>query len=245
MNKLISAEWYRARKCNHLFRWTLIVMAFFTYIGFYESGILDDNLTVTQGFAGIVGTTSAGLVYISLIIAASLAISYENKLLHFDMMAGNKISHIIISKVIVMAPVTTLFMSLCIGACALYGASKTGVGDVKLLLEYIGIYTCINFRLITVSLLIMTIFKGVIGVLVVFVRVTLIDMIPMVILSMMIEDGHSVSDFAKVISSMQYSYLNGEPLEGKFVALVIISMVVEIIVMYVLSYISHKKKLFY
>lgn len=221
------------------------MIAFFTLIGFFDSGILDGDKTVLEGFSSIMEITSASLVYVTLIIAVSLAVSYENKILHFDMMAGNKISHIIISKVIVTAPVVALFMTLCVGVVSLYGASKGGVGDTKLLLEYLGIYTCINFRVITVALLIMTIFKGAVGALVVFIRVAIIDMVPMVILTMMIEDGKDVGDIPKFISSMQYTYLNGAPLESSFVIVVIVSMVVEILLMYVLSYISHKKKAFY
>lgn len=245
MNRLISAEWYRARKCSRLLLWTFVLIALFVYLGFYESGIMEDQLTVVQGFGGFVGPISACFVYVSLIIAANLAISYENKVLHYDMMAGNKISHIILSKIIVLAPLITLFMTLCTGVVAIYVASKNGSGDMKILLSYFGVFTCINFRIITVTLLIMTIFKGTIGALFVFVRVTLLDMIPMVILMMLMEEGHDVGNFAKMIPSMQYNFLDGKPLESSFVILVIVSMVVEITIMYVLSYISHKKKLFY
>lgn len=245
MNKLINAEWYRFKKCNNLFFWTLILIVFFTYIGFFDSGIIDVKIPVTEGFSDLTGMMSSSIVYVTLIIAFNLAISYENKILHFDMMAGNKISHIIISKVIVTAPIITLFMSLCMGVGCLCGAFVSDIGNAKIVLESIGIFTCINFRIITVSLLIMTIFKGVIGVLAVFVRVTVLDMIPMVIIGVMRENGKNVGNFAKILSGVQYMYLDGSKLNSDFITIVILSMVVEILLMYVLSYFSNKKRAFY
>lgn len=245
MNRLISAEWYRARKSAHALRRTLILIIFFVGMGFFDTYSYVDDITVTKGFGDFFGMFSAMNIYITIAVGCIFAFSYENKLLHFDMMAGNKISHIILSKVIVLAPMITLFSTACIAIASAIVANKIGIGDMSIFVSDLLLFICIDFRVMVSAILIMTIFKGAIGVGIIFVRFTAFDLFLAFIVSLL-SDGNEI--FGKILmtfTSVEYSCLNGTKLASGDVVITVVSMIVEILVWYVLSYISHKKKAFY
>lgn len=245
MNRLISAEWYRARKSAHALRGTFLLIIFFVGMGFFDTYSYVDDITVIKGFGDFFGMFSAMNIYVTIAVGCIFAFSYENKLLHFDMMAGNKISHIILSKVIVLAPIITLFSTVCIAIASAIVASKIGIGDMSIFVSDLLLFTCIDFRVIVSSILIMTIFKGALGVGIIFVRFTGFDLFFAFIVSLLSDGSEIFRKILMTFTSVEYSCLNGTKLAFCDVVITVFSTIVEILVLYVLSYISHKKKAFY
>ena len=79
MNRLISAEWYRARKSAHALRWTFLLIIFFVVIGFFDTYSYVDDITVIKGFGDFFGMFSAMNIYVTVAVGCIFAFSYENK----------------------------------------------------------------------------------------------------------------------------------------------------------------------
>ncbi len=243
MNRLIHAEWYRVRKTYGLFKWIFIFISLIAL-----ATLLDADLTKTDSLtllATYIGNQSIASVMLAFLLCGCFALSYENKLLYYDVMAGNKISHIILSKCIPFVPIIVLFELLIGAALSGLAGMTNGFGDLDKWLSYLGVFTCINFRVVMSVVLIMTAFKSILGLSIVFIRFAVLDVTFIMIIAPF-TTSPAGEKIAGLVTMTQYMALNGRSaVSASFAGRVIATMMIEIGLWYVISYISHKKKLFY
>lgn len=244
MNRLLKAEWYRVRKSYGILKWIFVFLGLIAFVSWYTME--------EERYGGLtllfrhIATMGDSIPLVALLLGGCYVASYENKLLYFDMMAGNKISHIILSKCLAAAPLLVFFETLLTAGMTGCTGMVRGFEDVSLWRSRLVLFTCINFRVLMTTVLIMTVFKGVAGMGILFLRFMMLDGVAMLFFSLLMPEGGSVlGALFKTLVSKQYYLLLEEKVGGSDIAFIIGAMAVEIGIWYVISYISHKRRWFY
>lgn len=244
MNRLIRAEWYRVRKSYGILKWVFVFLGLIAFMSWYTMG--DENYGGLSLLLVHIETMGNSISLMALLLGGCYVASYENKLLYFDMMAGNKISHIILSKCLAAVPLLVLFETLLTAGMTGYFGMVRGFEDMDVWWSRLGLFTCINFRVFMTTVLIMTVFKGAVGLGFLFLRFMLLDGLAAMILdSLMSGENPVVRVLSETMISMQYFLLTEREVSSSAVTAIPGMMAVEIGIWYVISYISHKRRWFF
>lgn len=242
MNRLIKAEWYRVSKTYRLLFWTVVLCVFFTYIGWMQ--IDADISTGDLALGEYMEFGSMILMYMAMLVGGMYVTAYENKMLNYEIMAGNKISHILLSKTVIVTPILTAVVTALAGFIYVYFGETNGYGEMGDMAIRFVLYGLLAARVCLCAIFIMTTFKSVIGMFVVFIRFMALEGVGIMIVALLFEDSDNLSAAACALVSGQTTVLGTSPMTSSIVVACIVSGIVETILWYVLSYNSYKKKLF-
>lgn len=242
MNRLVKAEWYRVTKTYHLLLWSVILCAFLTFVGWLQ--ISEESLSGIQSMGEFMEFAGMIMSYLAMFVGGMYVTSYENKMLNYEIMAGNKISHILLSKAVLIAPILTAIVTGFVGFIYIYFGEQNGYGDSEYVVAKFLLFAGAILRACLCSIFIMTTFKSVIGMFVVFLRFMVFEVIGTMIITLMVENSDNLSHLFCIMIQGQMTEFAMPTLTTGAIVVCIVSGIVETLFWYVLSYNSYKKRLF-
>lgn len=246
MNRLMKAEWYRVRKSSGIMKWLIIICVLIMVLPFLDD-ISDGKITATAYFMGFEAQACAvAPLFLAAIAAVIAGLPFNNKTALYEVMAGNKILNIINSKLLVIVPlVSLLFSGLFAAFVGIFGIIN-GAGELKQLPLRVLLLFIIVLHVVMVAVLAVTSVRHILGIGIGFLRFAMLDSVLSIWLQIVFEDK-SLEKAQRVGSwfvESQVMSLNMETIPTYFVVNVILSLVIEVAVWYVISYIGYKRRKF-
>ena len=245
MCKLIRAEAYRlfhSRGYVRVMLLTALVMAFMPF--FVDFSLLDKNLA--ENMESFLLTGSMLIMYVPFASVFFVTAGYMKKTAYYEVMAGNKTSHIIGSKLLVDGVgigVIVFVLALALEAVVVIKNGTGGVTDLpaRALLFFV---ICLHVTLLTV--LVGMAVKHFAAAAVLFLRIQLLDMMPAALLPMLAEKLNLSKETSERILrctfSQQIMDVFRADITAEFVIITVASLVVEVVFWYGIVYVTMKKR---
>ena len=243
MNRLMRAEWYRVRTTYHLAAWTVIFCIFITYIGYMDIG-MDSTVTGMDALNLFMEHGMLFVLYLPLLVGGMYVTSYENKILSYEVMAGNKPSIILLSKLLTVVPVISAIAFALLISPVIFFGSRNGYGDTQYLAVKVILLAVTCVRVVVCALLIMTTFQSVIGMFAVFVRFILLEGVGLIVVEILKEWNKAFDNLIFFFAGSAMNCVAMPEIPNKYLILCVVFSVVEMLIWYVLSYNSYKKRWF-
>ncbi len=247
MNKLIKLEIYRFTHLKKFFCYA--ILAFVLLIPMAILGTIAD---LESSLSEVIPTSEALILMSLMMLPPVMAIITgqlynKGKIGFYEVMAGEKISHIILSKLFVEGIFFAIMAFVCGTAFYLYIGFANGFGgithiEIRLLLIFVEILhvTCVSVLMVTCFMS-----MGVAGMLG-YVRFILIDSALFPALTWLFEevlDYPKIAGFFEHMSSYnRFSYIAARDLDLTLVLHTCIGFVVECVLWYILAYTRMKNK---
>ncbi|MCM1180758.1 MAG: hypothetical protein NC347_10910 [Clostridium sp.] len=248
MNRLLKAEWYRVRHSSGLMKWLAIIcligmgLPLMGDFEFYQQDLTEylyssaDSITMFLPF------------FLGTFCAVSMGIAYMNKTAYYEVMAGNKISEILLSKAIVDALFAAAAQFLFFGVCWIIVGINHGKGAIKQLPIRMFLFLVILIHICLAGVLIATAVRHIAAAVLAYLRFAVFDFAFLFIVQIF-EDFIPAAAVPKIVdwfAVMQLSkVLNHEwEITGHLVLAVIMSMLLEAGIWYVISYVGMRKKMY-
>lgn len=247
MNRLMRAEWYRYLHAGHFLRWTVFLCACISLLmvsmqyDLATASLADVMMTCVDG-------SSFLIMLFPVFVAVIVGFGYSRKTAYYEVMAGNKISHIIWSKVMVDAlPIAIVaFIFFIILPVLVY--VRNGAGEVEHIFARFALFFVIVLHICISAVLMVTAIRHIVSAVVAYMRYTMFEILGLGALAMIISEQANVPEWYQFIQ--HWFVLNqtatvwvGE-LTSDFIIGVFGSMILEIVLLYVVSYIGMKKKIY-
>ena len=247
MNKLIKLEIYRFTHLKKFFCYA--ILAFMLLIPMAIIGTIAD---LESSLSEVIPTSEALILMSLMMLPPVMAIITgqlynKGKIGFYEVMAGEKISHIILSKLFVEGIFFAIMAFVCGTAFYLYIGFANGFGGithvgVRLLLIMIEI---LHVTFVSVLLVMCFMSMGVAGMLG-YVRFILIDSAVFPVLTWIFEevlDYPKLAEFFEYMSSYnRFAYIAMRRIDSTLVLHTCIGLVVECVLWYILAYIRMKNK---
>ena len=104
MIRLLRAEWYRYWRSSHLFIWYMVFLIgiILFSISEFNSEEFGEYVSFAERIAHLTEVSSASIILIlPVIVSVSVAMLYHNKTGYYQIISGNKISNILLSKILI------------------------------------------------------------------------------------------------------------------------------------------------
>ena len=247
MNRLIRAEWYRFSHSNHFMIWLAVVSLIFVLM---MSTAVTDVSSVNLGdvISGFGDVCTFMMMLVATYSAAVVGIGYMRKTAYYEVMAGNRISHILFSKMIAIAiPVAICsFIGTIIIPMMVY--MQNGLGEATQVVERFLLFFVIVLHICICSVWMVTAMRHIAATVAVYLRFAVLELILMLILNFIAEGMVSVPEWMKGLShymvQIQMYDIFKEELTIELVVAVFISLLLESTFWYIVSYFGMKKKLY-
>lgn len=242
MNRLMRAEWYRVRHSNNIIKWLMLICVVLAVIP-----VTDLKLKTTSEY--MVAATKDTVIFVQLFLimfsAVMVGFMYMNKTAFYEVMAGNRIHHMIMSKVLVDATFITVAVSGCyIIGCVLMGFLR-GWGNIDNLAVRGLLFFIILYHISACGILIMMSFRQMGGVLVAFLKVNLLESGLMVWIEMLFQNRETKTSYTKLMNWFPMNQIE-EAIGGRIrmflVAEIVVSLLVECVFWYLIAYYGMKKR---
>lgn len=243
MAKLIKAEWYRLR---HSGNWLvyIIIMAVFSFAMVF---LIDPNIhtrTLDNAMGCYAEAFTMSLTYIATVVIAALAMIFHNRTGYYEVMDGNRISSIILSKVVVHGVLITALIVVPIGVLFTYIGCANGIGDmpdvpVRLVLLFV-----IFLHVMLSSILFTLTIKSLISAAIPYVRYMIFEYLGLTMLTLIYPDNTLIAEISEWFPMMQCMYVSYADIDTGLIVKVIASFVIETILMYIAAHVAYKKKNF-
>ncbi len=249
MVRLLRAEWFRVRNSCHYPRWAALIWFSLVLLPIVASFAFDE-ITV----ANYMGLIKVVVLFIALFLGAFISVcigmNYQNKTAYYEIMEGNTISTMIISRVIVYVTFMTC------GLCTLFGAAVgilsivNGIGEInKLPLRFI-LFVVIIIHICIVSSLIAISIRSLAALVFIVLRFELLEGICTMILPAILIDElnfkeSAVQNLSNWFILSQFEQVLIGTVDITFVMIVIASLFIEGIFLYIVAILSMKKREFY
>lgn len=246
MSKLIKAEWYRFTHSGIMFK-VLVFLSFFSLLMHYVSDpkFMERTLCANMiTYTSVLGVTLC--MFLGTVIAATLGVFYNNRTGFYEIMDGSSPSEIILSKLIVYVPssVVAIFVPMGILSAVVY--IKNGAGEGLNLPIYYSMVLVKVVHIISIVVFATLIFKSLLGAAIPYIRFLIFEVMGFEMLIMALPHNETIRNIAHCFPAYQISYslnnLSGDC--GELVLKFIISFVVEIPLLYIITYVGYKKKWF-
>lgn len=243
MNRLMKAEWLRVRKSSHFTIWIIgicLLLNWMTVINVMPDAEKSGSSLLIMSLDTMFMLISAVLPALT---ACMVGIHFSNKTAYYEVMAGDKISHIIFSKLVVIglgvgALFGIVYVGIQAGFCIAYG-----VGEFDDLALRLALVVIIFLHLSLLGVVIGTALKHVIAPVLGYMKVMMLDSIFMLVLSLIFEDSVMEKISGWFITS-QFSMICMHEISNTLVLQIIASAIIDVALWYVLSYIGYKHKTF-
>lgn len=249
MGRLIKADWYRITKGGKPLKVYLILILVSLCFPFLEllNGIRINEFTLKM-YLESSEENSISMIVLMMVVFGALfvGLSYNNKTLCYEVMAGNKITDIINSKICTIVPLLSLiFMSGFLMFSLVLGLMN-GIGEMPQLPLRMFLLFIVMLHAIMIGILPTMIAKNLGGMAIGIMRIEVFDLVIMMFAAGQMSGG---SNFFRNIYN-NWLFLNQvyiftkEKIDSGFVIGVIGGFVIEMAIWYILAYISYKKKNF-
>ena len=142
MNRLIRAELYRFRHTRHLFWYAILLPLSFVFMPIILCWDMIDKPLVYNFFPAVVAGFAGQLFN-------------KGKLGYYEVMAGNKPSHIIMSKIFSDGVFFSVIYTVCVSAFYVFLGIKNGVGTMTHPFIRLGLFAVVMTHLVVSSIMIM------------------------------------------------------------------------------------------
>ncbi len=243
MAKLIKAEWYRLR---HSGNWLvyIIIMAVFSFSTVFLMDPKIHTRTLDMALYTFSESLTMSLTYIATVVIAALAMIFNNRTGYYEVMDGNRISSIILSKVVVHGVLITALITIPAAVLFTYIGCANGVGDlpdapVRLVLLFV-----IFLHVILSSILSTLTIKSLISAAIPYVRYMTFEYLGLTMLTLIYPENTLIAEISEWFPMMQCIYVSYNELDTGFIVKVVASFVIETILMYIAAHVAYKKKNF-
>lgn len=247
MNRLMRAEWYRYLHAGHFLSWTVFLCVCISLLmvamqyDLATASLADVMMTCVDG-------SSFLIMLFPVFVAVIVGFGYNRKTAYYEVMAGNKISHMIWSKVMVDALPIAIVAFIFFNILPVVAYVRNGAGEVEHILARFALFFVIVLHICISAVLMATAIRHAVAAVVVYMRYSMVEVLGLFILSMIISGQANVPEWYQFIQ--HWFVLNqtatvwvGE-LTSDFIIGVFGSMILEIVLLYVVSYIGMKKKIY-
>lgn len=246
MSKLIKAEWYRFTHSGIMFK-VFIFMTFFSFLMHYinDPRFLEHTLCENMvSYSSVIGLVLC--MFLGTLIAATLGMLYHNRTGNYEIMDGNTPSQIILSKLIVYISSCMVAVFLPMGIISVIVGMKNGIGEgLNLPLFYSMIFVKV-LHIASVAVLSTLILKSLLGAAIPYIRFLIFEIMGFEMITMAFPSNTTIREIAQFFPAYQVNYsliqLTGDC--GELVLKFILSFVVEIPLLYIVTYVGYKKKWF-
>lgn len=246
MNRLIKAEWYRIRKSSKFIFYIIFICASFILMSVLSDlGI--SRITVSKSMQEYAAASIVFMPpFISILASIIIGMAYNNKTALYEVMCGNKIRNIILSKVIVTSNVITVTLTLFFCTYYVVIGFINGIGDLKQIPLRIFLFIVVIFHFCVIGILIMTFTRHLVGVALVWIRMAVIEGILIGLIKWVSNNTDNPEKLVNVTDwfiNYQLIDIFTTKISLQLSFAVIISLVIEFVFWFGLSYISMKKKM--
>lgn len=242
MNRLMKAEWYRIRHSNNIVKWLLFISGVLAVMPLADLRLKTSSDYMVQITKGTDIFISFFLIVFSSVI---LGLLYLNKTGLYEVMAGNNINHIILSKLAVDATFISLVVSLSYSVLYILMGLIKGWGNMDMTAIRFVLFFLILYHISSCGILIMMSFRQMAGAVVAFLKLQLLDTGIMLWVEVIFKNKISNSLYEKLmnwfITNQITNVINGR-ITVYFVSEIILSLVVEFVFWYAIAYYGMKKK---
>lgn len=227
MTNLVKAEWFRIRHGSS--SWILIILAAFLSVIFSFMNPLPsfDRVTLSQ-------SAPIGMSICLMVITVVIGQLYSNRMAFYEIMDGKTANQIILYRFVLYLPIVVFFYFVPVSILLLI--FDAGVNSIK----FLALLFLVLLRMFVLFIGITLILKSAEGAILMFPRI-MVEMLPV----MLSEEGFintaELPGFWEWLPIPQ-CYNMANSLGGDLSAKVIIGCVVEIVIVYVLAYMSYKRK---
>lgn len=246
MGRLMKAEWYRLKHSSELMKWLFFVgIIGVVFVHFQISDV--GNGSLAQDLSESVESYIFIICCLSILSAVMIGTSYTSKIAYYEVMAGNKIWAILLSKVFVSAGFVTVISSLVLDIYWLVIGMRNGAGYViQLPLRFI-LLAVIFFHVCSMGVLITTTFQHIAASVLSYLRFIMFD--SLVLFCIMLFGNFSGEISTRIrdwfIIGQLSAILNCEVrVTGHLIFATVFGMLIEAAVWYVLSCVRMKRKLY-
>lgn len=248
MNRLMRAEWYRVRHSSKFMKWLAAVCAICVALPMLvDVTVLGKNLTENLNAAQLTMSVFIPSL-LSVFAAAIVGIGYNNKTAYYEVMAGNKIYQILLSKVFVDAALIGVSVFASMGIYWIIIGYRNGIGQIGQLPLRFFLLFFIFFHICTSGILILTSCRQIMGVVLVYLRFAVVETIVMFVVQLFegkipetvmakIADWFTILKLTKLLS-VEYG------VTGHLIFTVIAGMLIESGVWFAVSYAGMQKRLY-
>ena len=241
MAKLIKAEWYRLRHSG-IFVFLLFALSFLMVIFPVVNGSEYFTESIAYNIPEFIGISQTAVpMFIGTIISAALGMIFSNRTGYYEVMDGNKTSHIILRKVAVYSITSLAAYCIPAGIYFAYTGIANGTGGYKNLPMFALLFVIIFLHIITSSVLVVLITKSLAGAVFPYARFFIIEMMFFEVTGATIK---GIDKAAVWFPTQQLTFLKRESYDSDFIIKVFLSFLIEFIILYLFAYITYKKKNF-
>ncbi|MCM1159862.1 MAG: hypothetical protein NC412_01445 [Roseburia sp.] len=248
MYRLMKAEWYRLRHSSKLIKWLFVLcMVCVSLPLFVDIEVIRRNLAENL-LAAQSSLTFFMAGFLPLFSAVIIGIAYMNRTAYYEVMAGNKIYQIVLSKVFVDAGVVNVSVFLCLGIYWTVIGLCNGIGEIgQLPLRFVLLFFVL-FHICTSGVLIITSVRQILGAILAYMRFVLAETVIMFVLQVF-EENFSETMIAKIadwfILLKLTKILNFEyEITNHLIFTVAVGFLIEIAFWFGISYIGMKKQFY-
>lgn len=247
MSRLMKAEWYRLKHSSGLMKW-LIIIGIFSVVLIHSQVSDVSKFSVERQLSESVQCYFFIIYCLTVLSAVMIGTSYTSKIAYYEVMAGNKIWEILLSKVFVSAVFATAVSSFFLDMYWIVVGMRNGIGENAQMPLRFALLAVEFFHVCSTGVLITTAVQHITGSVLSYLRFALLDMlVPFCILlfgnfseavSTRIRDWFTVGQLSTI--------LNGEvKITNHLIFATIFGMLAEVIIWYVISCVRMKKKLYH
>lgn len=249
MSKLIKAEWFRLVHSG-LLKWLVgacILFPIFVMLSdmkWYEKTLAENLLLCNESLKVFMPIFLAG------VLCVFIGISYQNKLIHYEIMDGHKIHETIVSRLILYILMSTVGVFATLGTYFCIIALINGIGDIDqialraIMFFVILIHICITSVLISIAAK-NTVVSSVCIILRLFVLEGMGEVLSTMFSEIMRNQNAEVFSWLSDWSIVgQMGYVFSGDISAKLIWTVLLSLLIECAIEYIISYISLKRKKF-
>ncbi len=221
MVRLVRAEWYRFWRSSNL----RLYLCLFLFI--------------------CIASAELSFLFLSIMTSVSVGILYYYKTGYYEIIAGHKISHIILSKVCVDGVFISVVSTLAALSVFLYTGMKNGFEGLGHIPLRITLFTVIMLRVGCSGVLFGEIVKSPLAAILAWMRSCIGMFAFMFVQFIDLSDGqetiHSIYNY---LMTWQAQAVLSEPIKVKTACAVCVTSVIEVMLWYSIAYITMKRKLY-
>lgn len=241
MSKLIKAEWFRFSHSS-MFR---ISIMFCILVAFLPLSMCTQlfSLKLGQGIVYYKETLAFVPIILGTMVSASTVGSYHSKTAYYEIMNGASISSIIISKLIVNGGFVFGLMTVLWGGQFVYIYAANGMGNLENpVMTFVTIWTVL-LHTVVVSSLFSTAIRNAAAGAIPYARFGCIETIIMLVIVQL--NGAQHTELAdKICSWLLMGQAAESTFNSYFIFALFVSLVVDVALWYILTYVGYKKKKF-
>ena len=273
MVKLIKAEWYRVLNSSKLMVWLAVMLFMLIFMPYVDIITMVSDKSEITGIYFLYQYFAMGQYYLTSFFAifagVLVAMNYIHKTSYHEVMQGNNVHHIILSKVIVDGLLCMATFAVATFGSFGYFCIKNGFGDINgdweiysdFISEYdvmqggnpqtvlrVILFVLLTLHVVLCSILIVTSIRNGLGIALVWLRWSVIEGVLSMVASILVRDMDA-SPKLKILSlfiTQRYSMIADKsyPIPGYFLPLTIGMLLIEVALWYGVSCYGYKKQIY-